>query len=211
MRPAGMLLLLLLVLPPWVPGLAAQGTEPAPQAEPRPDKSALGNATLRCGLEPGLALPLANGLYQAPALNNGSRPLGAVLTLATWGPLPAAEAGQQTDAAAVVYLYHPGDGAWRTMLSLLQDCEGQACELACAELGGPGQRVDVQSLALRDGELQVRLVEHTPQDPPCCPTRAALRRFVLQDGNLLLKTTTAAGPGLGAQPAAQGAQAPTKP
>lgn len=50
-----------------------------------------------------------------------------------------------------------------------------------------GDRVQVQSAAVEDGELRIGLVEAGPADPVCCPTRKMERRYRLRGDVLALE------------------------
>jgi hypothetical protein len=48
-----------------------------------------------------------------------------------------------------------------------------------------GDRVQVQSVSIEDGQIEVRLLTQGPDDPACCPTLDTIRVFNLQDIQLV--------------------------
>jgi dienelactone hydrolase len=84
------------------------------------------------------------------------------------------------DAGIVIVSQTSGTGVFCDLV-LVRNIDG----LASPGLGSPlGDRVKVESLRIGDGEIRVQLIQHGPDDPMCCPTERATRRFVL-DGDTL--------------------------
>jgi heat shock protein HslJ len=61
-----------------------------------------------------------------------------------------------------------------------------------------GDRVQIQSLSVEDGEIVVEMIAHGDDDPMCCPTRYTVARYALQEDELVQTAVEAEGvtPGL---------------
>jgi hypothetical protein len=44
-----------------------------------------------------------------------------------------------------------------------------------------GDRVQINSLVIEEGEIVVDMVTQGPDDPMCCPTQEVVKRYELQD------------------------------
>ncbi len=49
-----------------------------------------------------------------------------------------------------------------------------------------GDRVQINSLAIQNGEILVDMVTHGPEDPMCCPTQQVVQTYALQGDELVL-------------------------
>ncbi len=84
-------------------------------------------------------------------------------------------------AAAVVLVTDTGGSGTFFELAVMLERKGAPVNVASAHLG---DRVKVTRIALRDNRVYVDLVAHGPQDPMCCPTRRAARKFALHGDRL---------------------------
>ena len=96
--------------------------------------------------------------------------------------------GDGTDDAAVVLAQDlGGSGTFMTLAAVISD-QGIPRYQAGTSLG---DRVQVNSIAIRDGIIRVTLTGHGPSDPMCCPTQSQTRSFRL-DGTKLPEISAAA-------------------
>jgi uncharacterized membrane protein len=63
--------------------------------------------------------------------------------------------------------------------------DGQPHDIAWAQLG---DRVQINSVSIQDGEIAVDMVTHGPDDPMCCPTQQVVQTYALQGEELVLMT-----------------------
>ena len=87
------------------------------------------------------------------------------------------------DAAVILTTNSGGSGTFYVLVAVLNQ-GGTPKAAATASLG---DRVKVESLVINAGEIVLDMVTHGPQDPMCCPTQKATRRFKLQ-GDKLVET-----------------------
>ena len=83
---------------------------------------------------------------------------------------------QVTDAAVTVAIDPGGSGSFIHLLALL-DLAGAPVQAARAFLG---DRVRVEHLAIRGGQVLVTMLTHGPGEPACCPATRVRRAFALQ-------------------------------
>ena len=88
--------------------------------------------------------------------------------------------GQQF--AAVVLVTDPGGSGTFYDLAVLTFEDGEPQHVASASLG---DRVQIQSLAIEDGEIVVEMIAQGPDDPMCCPTQYTVERYALQGEELV--------------------------
>jgi len=93
--------------------------------------------------------------------------------------------GHRTDErplAAVVLITDPGgSGTFYSLCAVIQQ-DGQPVNLATTLLG---DRIKINSLALEGDQIVVDMITQGPDDPYCCPTQRVLRRYALQEDQLL--------------------------
>lgn len=174
---------------------AAESANAPENATTGPDLSnqVLENFTYRCGLEDGLTLRMRNGLYSEPNQKNdgATQSINANLVLAARGAMPLQwqDSTQDTDVAAVVYVYNTGGSGYFYALSILGPCSDAPeaiCERACTPLG---DRVQVQSVSIDSGLVSLDMVMHGDADPACCPEKFVTRSFALESGTLQEQNT----------------------
>lgn len=85
--------------------------------------------------------------------------------------------GDGADDAAVILVANPGGSGSFYHLVAVRNEGGTARATAVASLG---DRVKVENVSIKAGEIAVQVVAHGPQDPLCCPTQQATRSFRLQ-------------------------------
>ena len=94
--------------------------------------------------------------------------------------------GQQSDrepAAAVILVTNPGGSGTFYDLALVVDRDGEPQNIASTQLG---DRIKINALSFQDGAILVDMITQGPDDPYCCPTLQVLRRYELQDQQLVL-------------------------
>lgn len=171
---------------------AAAGPTLAPTAEvtpePQPDATAttpaeldiatLGNIAYRGILEE--AVMLADGTFEGDPFVAG----GASRPVVTLLPEPVAfgdlNGDGQIDAAVVLVSDSGGSGSF-VYLAAVESRDGVAENAATLFLG---DRVQVNSLAIEDGRLVVKLLSHAPDDPACCPTQEKTLNLTLSGDQL---------------------------
>ena len=141
-----------------------------------PTPEQLGNTTYHAVLkEP---VTLQDGVYEGrPYLStSASRPTVTLIeSTITFGDV----AGDETDEAIVLLATNMGGSGVFFHLAVVRNHDGAAQHIGMIPLG---DRVKVEALEISDRKIVVRLVEHGPEDPMCCPTLAVHREWQLQDG-----------------------------
>lgn len=94
------------------------------------------------------------------------------------------------EAAAVVVSSAGGSGAV-LHLTVLSNVDGDVANVATLRLR---ERVIVRELEIRDGAIRLSAIEHSPDDPACCPSQRLDRWFTLADGSLEQTREAAAEP-----------------
>lgn len=84
------------------------------------------------------------------------------------------------DAAVAVAIDPGGSGTFIHLLALV-DHAGAPAQAGRAFLG---DRVRVERLAIRGGQVLVTMLTHGPGEPMCCPATRVRRTFTLQDRRL---------------------------
>lgn len=84
--------------------------------------------------------------------------------------------------AAVVLLVDGGGSATFYELAAVLDQGGEPVHAASLTLG---DRIDLESLEIIDGDIIVRYRGHGPEDPLCCPTQPRVRAFALSEDGLV--------------------------
>ena len=85
------------------------------------------------------------------------------------------------EAAVVLWTNTGGTGAF-VDLAILDARNGKIVNIATRFLG---DRLRIHSLNIVDGEIVLDATMHTPDDPMCCPSLRATRRFRLDHGGLI--------------------------
>jgi len=92
--------------------------------------------------------------------------------------------------AAVILVSDPGGSGTFYHLAYVTLEGGKPQHVASAFLG---DRVQIQSLAVEDGEIVVEMIAHGDDDPMCCPTQYTVARYALQGDELVQTSVEAEG------------------
>ena len=84
--------------------------------------------------------------------------------------------GDGVDEAAVVLATNTGGSGVFFDLAVVGNTGGEALNIASRFIG---DRIDVHSVTIVDGEIIVRITTHAPDDPMCCPTQNVTQRYRL--------------------------------
>lgn len=136
---------------------------------------ALANMTYSSEVTPSGKATLIDGRYEEVDTR-------ILVTLAAEPVAYGTLAGQ--DAAAVLIVENGGGSGIFVNLAVVVEQEGAPVNVASTLLG---DRVDVTSLAIENGQVNLELIRQGPGDPMCCPTEVARLSFTL-DGNRLAET-----------------------
>jgi hypothetical protein len=126
----------------------------------------------------GLA-PLVNGEYrEATAPGSESETVVALTDFAATGDL---NGDGVPDAAVVLATNSGGSGVFIDLAAVVVE-DGQPVNVAITPLG---DRVQINSLTIQDGQIVVDMVTHGPDDPMCCPTQQVVETYELQGYELV--------------------------
>jgi hypothetical protein len=125
------------------------------------------------------AVKLSAGEYTGPPFVEGgaSRPTIALLTYAP-GDL---DQDGVSDAVVVLVENSGGSGNFIYMAAVLNE-SGIPVNTSTILLG---DRVKVQSIRVVDGQIDVTVATHAPEDPLCCPTQQTEETYLLNNGQLI--------------------------
>jgi len=117
--------------------------------------------------------PLENGEYSEQAAPGSATQTSVTLTdHVAFGELNG------EPAAAVVLVTDPGGSGTFYSLHVVVNQDGELVNIANTDLG---DRVQINSLDIEDGQIVVEMVTQGPDDPMCCPTQEVTKRYELQD------------------------------
>jgi heat shock protein HslJ len=123
---------------------------------------------------------LVNGEYRTPAAEGSATELVVMLTnYAAFGDLD----GDGQDEAVVILVTNPGGSGTFYNLAVVRKQGEALSNLATTLLG---DRVQIKSIRIENGEAMVDMLTHGPDDGMCCPTQYTVNRYVLQNGELIL-------------------------
>ncbi len=137
----------------------------------------LQNAEYQTEWTPEGTVRLANGEYRAPAAPGSASEI--VITLSEY--VAEGELDGQPAAAVILYTSGGGSGTFRE-LHVMVERDGQPYDVAWTQLG---DRVQINSLSIQNGEIVVDMVTHGPDDPMCCPTQQVVQTYELQGSELV--------------------------
>lgn len=86
-----------------------------------------------------------------------------------------------TDAAVMVVVMTSSGSMYHNLRAIIND-RGVARDRGGAALG---DRVQVESMSISEGEVSVDLLTHAPDDPQCCPTVVTKLQFRLEEDRLV--------------------------
>ncbi len=91
--------------------------------------------------------------------------------------------GNMTDDAVLVLATSPmGSGVFYELTTLISDTEDDFIRQGQSVL--LGDRVKINSISVKEGQINLDMIVHKPGDPSCCPTKKIVKQFYLTDGNL---------------------------
>ena len=131
---------------------------------------------------------LQNATYKIPdqgsyTLSNGLYQQGSV-TLTLIKPTAIGDVNQDgvNDAAVILALETGGSGTFE-YLAIVSNQNGSLVNLDTYPLG---DRVRVQTLRIKDGQVRLKMLKHKDTDPMCCPTDLIIEAYQLNntDGTL---------------------------
>jgi hypothetical protein len=93
--------------------------------------------------------------------------------------------GDGAEDAAVVLISDPGGSGTFYDLAAVINGNGKPLYAASVSLG---DRVKVEDVSIRSGEIVVKMVIHQRTDPRCCPSLEVEQKYLLQ-GDILLELT----------------------
>jgi hypothetical protein len=85
-------------------------------------------------------------------------------------------------AAAVILVTDPGGSGTFYDLAVVVEQDGQLVNVATTTLG---DRVQINSLSIENGQVVVDMVTHGQDDPMCCPTKQVVQTYELNEDNLV--------------------------
>ncbi len=135
------------------------------------------------------AITLVGGRWQGePFVHGGaSRPrVGLVDAFSLTADLD----GDDREETAVLLWESSGGSGTRLYLAVMGRGHGNIVNLGTALVG---DRVQVRSGVIRDGRIELDVVQTGPEDAMCCPSQLATRRWTLGEGGLVESETTITG------------------
>ena len=99
--------------------------------------------------------------------------------------------GDGAPEAATVVVSSAGESGAVAHLAVLSHVDGSVANVATLRLR---ERVIVRELEVRDGAIRMMTIEHSPDDPACCPSQRMDRWLTLADGSLAQTREAAAEP-----------------
>jgi uncharacterized lipoprotein YbaY/heat shock protein HslJ len=158
---------------------------PAAEPDAAPDADSLANMEYQSGYTASGTAPLSNGAYSEPAAPGSATEITVQLTEhIAYGELN----GQP--AAAVILVTDPGGSGTFYDLAVVMQQDGEPFNVATTMLG---DRVQIDSLSIEDGQIRVEMVNQGPNDPMCCPTQQVVQTYALHDGELVRISTEVVG------------------
>lgn len=131
---------------------------------------------------------LQNATYKIPdqgsyPLSNGRYQQGSV-TLTLIQPTAIGDVNQDgVDDAAVILALETGGSGTFEYLAIVSNQNGRLVNLDTYPLG---DRVRVQTLRIKDGQVRLKMLKHKDTDPRCCPTDLIIEAYQINntDGTL---------------------------
>ncbi len=143
-------------------------------------EEALRNAAYRSEWPADGVAQLVDGEYREPIMEGSATEIVIRLVNVAFGDLN----GDGVVDAAVVLVTNPGgSGTFYDLVAVLNQ-DGKAEHLAAIALG---DRAQIESLEIEDGQVALQMVTHGPDDPMCCPTQQVEQVYALE-GTKLVQT-----------------------
>ncbi len=151
----------------------------APERSPRLTEDTLKNAEYR-GIYEEETVQLTDGRYEGePFVEGGaSRPTVTFIDPYAFGDLD----GDGVEDAAVLLAENSGGSGTFIYVAAVLNRNGNPQDLATQLLG---DRVQVNSLSIEDGEIVLYMITHGPDDAMCCPTQRVVQTYELRDDELV--------------------------
>jgi hypothetical protein len=162
---------------------AVESPEAAPTVAAEGWEVVLGNLEYQSEFTQSGVAPLHDGEYREPSAPGSASETVVRLTdsIAT-GDL---DGDGTTDAAAVLATDTGGSGVFMDLAAVVV-VDGTPFNVAITLLG---DRAQINSLSIRDGEILVDMITQGPDDPMCCPTQRVVETYELH-GNELVRTSS---------------------
>jgi heat shock protein HslJ len=142
----------------------------------------LKNADYRSGFTVSGRAPLSNGEYrEAGPQGSASETVVRLVEPVAYGELPDGQL-----ASVLALSTETGGSGTFYELALVTDLNGAPLNIASVFLG---DRIQLNSLKLENGQVLVDMVKQGPNDPMCCPTLHVLQKYALQGTELALVST----------------------
>lgn len=123
---------------------------------------------------------LVNGMHREPVAEGSAAELVVMLTNhAVFGDVT----GDEVEDAVVVLVSQPGGSGSFYDLAVVRGQEDALTNIARIQLG---DRVQIKSMHIENGEIVIDLLTQAPDDPMCCPTQYISHHYVLENGELVL-------------------------
>lgn len=129
----------------------------------------------------GLTMTLENGEWRGESYAEGGAVVpqaGLVRDFLVSGDL---DGDGRAESLVVAWVNTGGTGTFHYLSVVERRADGTVAERASAELG---DRVQVRGAEIRDGRVELELLQAGPEDPRCCPGRLTRRSFVLEGDTL---------------------------
>jgi hypothetical protein len=133
------------------------------------------------------SVQLNDGRYEGEPFVEGSasRPTVTFIELPGASPAYGDVDGDGVEDAAVLLVENSGGSGSFVYLAAVLNQNGSPENVATTLLG---DRAQVQSLTIEEGQIAVKMVTHGPDDPMCCPTQEVEQIYELE-GDQLLQTS----------------------
>ena len=138
---------------------------------------ALDNATYSSEFTESGEVTLVNGEFSQPVAEGSATQLRIQNTEYTAMGVD----GENNNIIATVLVSDPGGSGTFYSLHVMQFVDGQLVEVAATSLG---DRVQINSVKIANGNIVVDMVQSGADDPLCCPTEHVLNTYTIQDGEL---------------------------
>jgi hypothetical protein len=124
---------------------------------------------------------LADGRFEGEPFVEGGASRPIITLMPEWTAYGGLDDDGRAEAAVFLVSESGGSGSF-TYLAVIANREGNPVNLATTFLG---DRIQVRSVIIKDGELQVGLLAHGPDGPVCCPTLEDTRVLRFIDNRLV--------------------------
>ncbi len=123
---------------------------------------------------------LVNGMHREPVAEGSATEFLVMLTNhAVFGDVT----GDDAEDAVVVLVSQPGGSGSFYDLAVVHRQNEALTNIARVQLG---DRVQIKSMHLENGEIVIDMLTQAPDDPMCCPTQYVSNHYVLENGELVL-------------------------